>query len=233
MNKDKTSFEIIETKQITCKNCKLNYIHVKVQNITQKAEEMVVDIIDNSWLKELDNEIDYNSFLERSRETIEDLVKILKSIGNEIGAEFGEYMISSVAQSTLQNSYNHDKFPLAELWKEKAKGNPGFDFHTISSNSILFFGEAKFNSNQNAYSTAISQICRFIDKKKDVRELTDLQKLNKSINEKHLTQDFKGYVAAFSVLNNFENIFKTIQENNKVKQYLHKYPEVFFIGIEI
>ncbi len=72
-----------------------------------------------------------------------------------------------------------------------------------------------------------------LTKKKDVRELTDLQKLNKSINEKHLTQDFKGYVAAFSVLNNFENIFKTIQESNKVKQYLHKYPEVFFIGIEI
>ena len=49
----------------------------------------------------------------------------------EIGAEFGEFLVSSVAQSTLEENYQHTKFPLAEIWKEKAKGNPGFDFHTI------------------------------------------------------------------------------------------------------
>lgn len=141
--------------------------------------------------------------------------------------------MSSVAQSTLEENYQHTKFPLAEIWKEKAKGNPGFDFHTISSNDILFYGEAKFSMEDNAYSKAISQICQFINKKKDIMELTDLCKLNPRINEKHLSKDFKGYVAAFSVHNNFGNIFQTIQNNKNMKQYLQKYPELYFIGIEV
>ena len=233
MNIKQPSVEILDTNEIICNDCKLRYVRVKINNITQKAKEMMINILDKSWLKELDNEIDYNSFLARSEETINILTKILKEVGNEIGAEFGEFLVSSVAQSTLEETYQHAKFPLAEIWKEKAKGNPGFDFHTISGEDILFYGEAKFNSEQNAYTKAISQICKFIDKKKDIMELTDLKKFNSRVNAKHLSNDSKGYVAAFSVHNNFENIFQTIQNNKNVRQYLQKYPELFFIGIQV
>ena len=233
MNSCESPVEIIEVKDSICGNCKLSYIHVKVKNIAFKAQEILVNILDNSWLQKIDNTIDYNSFLARSEETIQILVKILQEVGNEIGAEFGEFLISSVAQSTLEENYQHEKFPLAEIWKEKVKGNPGFDFHTISNDEILFYGEAKFNSKHNAYSKAITQICNFINKKKDFMELTDLKKINSRINETHLSEDSKGYVAAFSIHNNFENIFQTILDNKKVRQHLKKYPELFFIGIEV
>ena len=233
MNIEQPSVEILDNNDIVCNDCKLYYIRVKVNNIKQKAQEIMVKILDKSWLKELDNEIDYNSFLVRSEETINILTEILKEVGNEIGAEFGEFLVSSVAQSSLEDIYQHTKFPLAELWKEKAKGNPGFDFHTISNEEILFYGEAKFNMEHNAYPKAISQICKFINKKKDIMELTDLRKLNSRVNERHLSKEAKGFVAAFSIHNNFENIFQTIQNNENVKKYLQKYPELYFIGIEV
>lgn len=233
MSKDNITIEIKQSQSLICNEAKFNYIHIKINNLEKIAEDMMVRVLDNSWLKELDNELDYNSFLSRSKETIELLTKVLKDIGSEIGAEFGEYLISSTALTTLEETYNHETFPLAEIWKEKAKGNPGFDFHSLSTDEILFFGEAKFNSNQNSYSTAISQICKFITKEKDIKELTDLAKLNHKVNNNHLTSSYKGYVAAFSVHNNFENIFSTIQNNKKVLQYLCKYPEIIFIGIEL
>ena len=226
------STEIKDINEIIIGECKLHYIQVKVTDPKQKAQEIMVNIIDNSWLKNLDNKIDYASFLARSEETIKILTEILNDVGNDIGIEFGEFLISSTAQTTLEKQFVHEKFPLAELWKEKAKGKPGFDFHTISVENILFYGEAKYNSEQNAYPKAISQICKFINKKKDIMELTDLQKLNSKIGTQHLSKNSKGYIAAFSIHNNFENIFKTIQNNKKVKQYLKQYPELFFIGIE-
>ena len=232
------SVEIIETKSISCNGsdnneCSLTYIRVKINDIQEQAEKIMVQILNNSWLSKFENEIDKASFIARAKPTIEILVNILSQVGNKIGAEFGEFLISSVAQTTLETNHNHKRFPLAEIWKEKAKGNPGFDFHTMDLNNILFYGEAKFNSDKNAYSKAISQICKFISKKKDIMELTDLQKLSSDITSDHLQLNTKGYVAAFSLHNNFDNIFTTIQNNKNLKQSLLKYPELFFIGIEV
>lgn len=95
MNKEKPSVEILDSSNAVCNGCKLYYIRVKVNNIKQKAQEIMVNILDKSWLKELDNEIDYQSFLARSEETINILTEILKEIGNEIGAEFGEFLVSN------------------------------------------------------------------------------------------------------------------------------------------
>lgn len=125
--------------------CKLNYIHIKVTDIKGRAEEMMTVILNDSWLSRLDK-IDKESFIARSQPTIELLLKLLQKVGDEIGADFGEFVISSSAQTVMEDEYTHEKMPLAELWKEKAKGNPGFDFHTISPQELLFFGEAKYNS---------------------------------------------------------------------------------------
>ena len=77
----------------------------------------MVNILDKSWLKELDNEIDYQSFFARSEETINILTEILKEIGNEIGAEFGEFLVSSVAQSTLEETPYNFKRRYFVLWR--------------------------------------------------------------------------------------------------------------------
>lgn len=231
-----TSMQIIKNESSNLEDslgCKLNYIHVKVTDIKNKAEEIMSLILDDSWLTKLDDAIDKVSFISRSKPTIELLETLLKEVGSEIGAEFGEILVSCSAQSVMEDNHAHEKFPLAELWKEKAKVNPGFDFHTISPSELLFFGEAKFNSNVNSYSTAISQICSFISKGKDLMELTDLRKLNVKITDDHLTPNKKGYIAAFSVHNNFDEIFNVIKSSKKLRQHLSKYPELYFIGIEV
>lgn len=77
MNIEKHSVEILDNSNAVCNSCELHYIHVKVNNIKQEAQEIMVNILDKSWLKELNNEIDYKSFLARSEGTINILTKIL------------------------------------------------------------------------------------------------------------------------------------------------------------
>lgn len=215
-------------------NCKLNYIHIKITDIKNKAKELMITILDKSWLTKLDSEIDKASFIARSGPTIDLLIKLLKKVGDKIGMDFGEFLISSSALSVMENKYAHEKFPLAELWKEKDKGNPGFDFHTISGQELLFFGEAKYNSSHNAYPKAISQICSFIKKNKHIKELTDLKKINARVNDEHLNTGKIGFIAAFSIHNNFDNIFNTLMKNkNSKNNNIFKYPELYFIGIEV
>lgn len=80
MKRKKPSIEILDLNNTVFNVCKLYYIRVKVNSIKQKAQEIMVNILDKSWLKELDNEIDYNSFLARSEETINILTEILKKL---------------------------------------------------------------------------------------------------------------------------------------------------------
>lgn len=90
MNIEKSSVEILDNSNAVCNGCKLYYIHVKVNNIKQKAQEVMVNILDKSWLKELDNEIDYNSFLARSEETINILTE--KRLEMKLGLNLANFL---------------------------------------------------------------------------------------------------------------------------------------------
>ena len=63
---------------------------------------------------------------------------------------------------------------LAELIKSQAVGNDGFDFFSKNMNKVILFGEAKFNSRQNAYGAALEQIERFERIKQDVSEIKEI-----------------------------------------------------------
>lgn len=228
-----------KTQQISNGNgdnvCHLYYYHVQVKNIKQKASEMMIRFLDESWLSKIDDEGDRESFKVRAEPTIKALIKILKKVGSKIGGDFGEYLVSTSALTTLENECGHEALQLAEIWKEQESKNPGFDFHTLSSENILLFGEAKYRANKNAYGSAIKGICKFIKKKKDIAELVDLKRLHSNrINNEHLNENKKGFIASFSIHNNFENIFKTIIDNKDINENkLFKYAELYFIGIEL
>lgn len=213
--------------------CKVYSIHVKVNDIKSRANDMIKIISDNSWLSKL-NAIDEKSFTVRAERTIKKLVEdIFEKVENIVSAEFGEYLISDTAATALTNVYNHIKYPLAELWKEKVTGNPGFDFHTESSTEYVFFGEAKYNSSINPYTDAMTQIKDFKDLKKDDSELTDLQKFATSNAIQNAMDNKKGYIIAFSLNSkNPDIIFKNAIESVNIDCLLDC-PELYLIAIEV
>ncbi|MDH3327398.1 MAG: hypothetical protein OEM38_11875, partial [Gammaproteobacteria bacterium] len=141
--------------------------HVKIKDIERRASEMIEIISNTCWIDEL-NAVAKATFKARAQRTIIKLVEQIASrVENEITAEFGEFMISESAQSTLDTQFAHTKIPLAELLKEKITGNPGFDFHTESKTKIICFGEAKFSGSINPHPSALNQIVEFIELEKD------------------------------------------------------------------
>jgi hypothetical protein len=206
--------------------------HVKIKDIEHRATEMIEIISNTSWIDEL-NAVAKSTFKARAQRTIIKLVEQIASrIENEITAEFGEFMISESAQSTLDTQFEHTKIPLAELLKEKITGNPGFDFHTESKTQIICFGEAKFSGSINPHSKALNQIGEFIELEKDSAELIILANF---ASEEAVAKSLEGkraYVAAFSInSNNPETIIKNALKSEAIDPLL-KFPEVYIIGIE-
>lgn len=49
--------------------------------------------------------------------------------------------------------------PLAELIKQKVKGNPGFDFFAVNRDTVvMIFGEAKYDASSNAYNRVLAKL---------------------------------------------------------------------------
>ena len=211
------------------------YVVIRVTNVTAYAKEMKEHILDKSWIAKLNGGIK-SSYEARSKKTIEYLVKnVLEQLTDPITSDFGEILISMSAQDALEQYFDHKKLPLAELWKEKLKGNPGFDFHTETKDYYVVFGEAKYRQDNNPYNIALKQIKDFIDNDKDVMELIDLRNFV-SDNTKFWVDSsslgpMKAYAAAFSIQRG-ANILKNIK-NSVYLQKLLKQKMLFLIGVEI
>lgn len=216
-------------------NCDVYTIHAKVTDIKKRADSMMRILLDESWIHKLDI-VPKRSYQARSEKTVEKLVNdILKKVTSTVNTEFGEFLISVSAQDSLQAQYEHIVVPLAELWKEKITGNPGFDFHTETNKSeLIAFGEAKYSSNINPHTKALNQISSFIESKKDEFELTDLTHfVSKKAMTNFIENGKKAYIAAFS-MNSKEptKIFKNILTSSHIDKLL-EYDELYLIGIEI
>ena len=137
------------------------------------------------------------------------------------------------AQDVLENSFSHRKVPLAELFKEKVSGNPGFDFHTESNSCMIAFGEAKYSGSENTYTKALTQIVDFISLAKDDMELTDLQRFVSTKAVENALNGNKAYIAAFSInAKRPETVFNNVLKSDLLTQ-LVLYPELYLIGVEV
>jgi len=139
---------------------------VDIDDVATHAAGLIMKVNNTSWISEL-GAIPRASYETIALKTAGKLVAIFEAANDGIGADFGEYMISMSAGDCLGDRLGHTVLPLSELWKEQISGNPGFDFHTESHKKRIAFGEAKYNSNQNSYTAAASQVHAFIDAKKD------------------------------------------------------------------
>lgn len=206
--------------------------HVKINDIEDRATEMIEILSNTSWIAKLDA-VAKATFQARAKRTIDKLVRQISSrVEDEVTTEFGEFMISESAQSALNTTFNHNKVPLAELLKEKVTGNPGFDFHTESDTNLIAFGEAKYSGSINPHPNAIKQIVEFIKLEKDIAELIIVKYF---VSENAIEKSLKGqraYVAAFSINSkNPENIIKNALKSDAINPLLC-FPELYVIGIE-
>lgn len=225
-----------ECKKIERENvlseCLVFCIHAKVSNQAKIIEQVIRNISDSSWINDIDSYAKKKSFEVRVEKTTRKIVDdILMKVDDCITKEAGEYVISDSAQEILKQEFLHKKIPLAELFKERVKGNGSFDFHMEKIDSHIIFGEAKYSSKKNPHSDAINQIVDFINRDMDVSDLVDLEGIvsDKAI---HNFENKRGYAAAFSLNRNFKNIFKAIMNNENINSLL-KYEELYLVAIEI
>lgn len=212
-------------------------IHAQIDSNDFENEglSLIHQLNDTNWMSTLD-EIDRAAYDERARQTIEKLTQIVIKALEDSGLtkEFGEYLISHSAQEILYSEFRHTKIPLAELWKEKKTGNPGFDFHTLSNANILVFGEAKYQTHESPYKKTIQQVDNFISEKKDFKELTDLRRFVSEDASKKVIAGDKGYTVAFSSRGNkgiddiLRNSIRLILGNSIMNS-----SEIYIMAIEI
>lgn len=212
---------------------KIFSIALEISDLEQRVAEMLAVALDTSWLNELDV-IDRLGYEARSRRTIEKITnEILKNVESEISEDFGEYMVSDVAQSALNQHLAHIRLPLAEFIKEKISGNPGFDFHTESPTASVAFGEAKYSGVKNAHGRALKQINEFILENKDIQELPDLRRFVTETAIQNAIKGIKSFSAAFSITSDDP---AEIMDNALSSQYLKnllQYDAIYLIGVKV
>lgn len=231
--------EILECKKLLNSEyginskCEIYAIHVKIDDVENRAIEMINIISSTSWISKL-SAIAQRCYSARAERTIQKMVyEIFNKVSTPMSAEFGEYMVSISAQDVLEERLNHKKIPLAELFKEKVSGNPGFDFHTETPNDVLAFGEAKYSGTETPYRKALNQIVGFIKKRKDEMELVDLEKFANSKTIDNVTNGTKAYSAAFSLnVKASDKTLKSILKSKNIKPLL-EFLELYLIGVEV
>lgn len=214
-------------------NEKITILHVGIDNIKQRAEDITKIISDTSWISVL-NVIEQITFEARVKRTIEKLInEVLNNINDKVTEDFGQYLVSVSSQEALCNKCNHSVVPLAELIKEKITGNPGFDFHTETNESYIAFGEAKYSSGDSPYSEALIQISDFIEKEKDKSELLLLSSFVSVHARDNFVAGKKAFVAAFSInAKDIIRIFVNILNSEHLTPLL-KYQGLYLIGVEV
>ncbi len=215
-------------------DCNIVCIHVKITNVSEEVAAMLKAVTDDSWIKKLGtiNQFVYNA---TSRRTIADISKKIQEMDKTpLTISVGEYLTSFSAQHALVEICGHTKLPLAELLKEKVSGNPGFDYHTISQDNVLVFGEAKYSDKDTPKDKAIDQIMDFIGLSKDYAELHSLLPLIGEDVQSKIIDGIKGYAAAFSLnMKNVDLAFKNALKLETLKSVINEHAEYYVIAIEI
>ncbi|MBK8808434.1 MAG: hypothetical protein IPO21_18105 [Bacteroidales bacterium] len=216
----------------TSSSCEINCLHIKIKDFKPIVKEFETHISDTSWINSLD-EISKKVFKINAEKTIDKIITdIIGGITTSVNEDIGEFIVSYSAQLALEIEYSHQRIPLAELLKEKVIGNPGFDFHTISANNYLVFGEAKFSLDSTPRAKALEQIEKFIGDR-DNAELLWLEPFLDPTTKANVIKDEKGYTAAFSF--NGGNII-TILNNALVSDPIMeiiKHKELYLIAVEL
>lgn len=217
-----------------CKCKKIVFLRIDPEDKKIALKKIYQKLCDKSWINRFNKSYIRKSYEKRVDSTLEKLSESLK-IGkdNQLTKEAGEYFVSELSREAIISELNYSDIPLAELRKEQAKGNPGFDFHTESNEKIIIFGESKYLTRDNAYGSALSQIVDFIKNDKDLQELEDLEDFVSNLAMDNFENNHKGFAAAFSSHSiSSENLLKNIFKN-KDFLYLCNHEELLLLAVDV
>ena len=214
------------------------YIRVNVTNHTITLQNIFHSLIDMSWINRFFSHCAWmqTSVAERSAPTMQKFADDFNNgINPTVNSDTGEKLVSEISRRTLVEDYSFWDMPIAEIFKQKKDGNPGFDFHTVTPDgNILLFGEAKYVANITAYNSALNQIGTFISEKKDMMDLLEIAHFMPSQNPLcNANNNIKGYIAAFSTNNATDEYIIDKIINHKNYDMLSKYHHFIAIAIDL
>lgn len=213
-------------------NATIIFFDISIEKLNESIAEAYSIISDSSWIKRLDNEALKKSFEARLEYTIKKLESIFKE-NNSLSKSIGEYLISINSKTVLVKELNYSDIPLGEVIGKRSIGNGGFDYYSENSiENYIIFGEAKYINNKNAYNTALYQIIKFIQQKKDDADYADICSFVSEKAGKSLVDGKKGYSAGFSLCENSEKTIKKILSKPEFQKFL-EYEELILIGVRI
>lgn len=225
------AFNIIEHRNI---DSHITFIRIKPNDLGLTLKEIFESLSDLSWINNFDQGYLKSSFRQRASITLNNLKqKLLDGDTDNITSDTGETIVSELARKSIVNTLDYTDIPLAELFKQKKDGNPGFDFFTENKSEIILFGEAKYISKKNGYTKAFSQIVGFIDEGKDVSDFADISNFCSENSLKNSDCGHKGYVAAFSSTNiDTEKLIRNIQSNRDFIN-LTNHKEIICVAVDV
>lgn len=227
--------KVIECQKIdTEKYDSITYIRIEPENLSVTLRDIITSLSDLSWISRFDKPYMRSSFQKRAEDTAKYLAnKILKNDGDKITEDSGEYVVSELAREALVSELKYLDIPLAELFKEQISGNPGFDFYSANNQKVIIFGEAKYNSRQNAYGVGMEQVDRFIREGQDISDLNDIDKFFEEESLQMADKGDKAYAIAFASKGTAsERIIRGIL-SNKYYSNIASNKEVIFLAVNI
>lgn len=208
---------------------------VTVSDLDKISEKLTSAVLDSSWMLDLDKGT-RRTYEYTARETASALVKIFKTFSDDrqLGAEFGEVMVSISSARSLSVIFDHIALPIAEIWKPQIKQNEGFDFHTECTQQLINFGEAKFSGTVNPHGKAIPQAEGFINEEKHFRDRAHLVNLTSPKSIENLDDDKFGAIAAFSINSkDHDSIMDNALESIKKSGLFEKVQCAYVIGVVV
>ena len=213
----------------------VHFIRIDPEDISATLSEIIKVIMDLSWLKHFDPDFLVDSYRNRASKTISDIKrKFDQALDDGLTKDAGEYLVSELEREAIVSQLNYLNIPLAELLGKKVSGNPGFDFHSQNPvTDTIIFGEAKYISGRSAYSSAIEQIKHFVDDKKDIDDIADLEHFCTVKALSRAANGLKGFAAAFSAKNTAsEKLIQSITQKAEFKELL-VYDEIIIVAVNL
>ena len=210
----------------------VHLFYVVVDDIKDCATSLIASVSETSWINDLPD-IPRATFLANTNRTIDKIVAIFQGVDSEIKEDFGEYLISMSSGQCLETRLGHTVLPLSELWKAKASGNEGFDFHTETPRMLINFGEAKYNSSQSSYGRAAKQVADFIEDDKDQTDALFLQHLATEESVQNLLARSRSLCIGFSLHSeDYRTILDNALNSALIQALFPHCEELFIVGIK-
>lgn len=215
--------------------------HTTVSDLNKIATQLSNNVINQSWIVGLDDRARraYETTAQKTAQALVNLFKNILSPSNKVVSEFGEFMISIGSSKALEIVFGHRCLPIAELWKPKLAQNEGFDFHTVCTENIINFGEAKFSSSHSPYggntgdnTGAGGQADGFIANVKHLMDAVHLGAIAGEDATGNLDKDVFGIVLAFSI--NAANPMLVLQNaltQSQTYENIKKAKNIYIVGV--